>query len=56
LLPIVQAIRLTGATTLREIALALNQRGIRSARGGAWHVSSVLNLLNRAQVLHSGLL
>jgi DNA invertase Pin-like site-specific DNA recombinase len=51
LLPIIEAIRLTGATTLREIALALNQRGIRSARGCTWHVSSVLNLLNRARVL-----
>ena len=45
--PIVQAIRLAGGTTLRDIAMALNVRGIRSARGGKWHVSSVMNLLAR---------
>jgi DNA invertase Pin-like site-specific DNA recombinase len=33
LLPIIQAIRSTGAVTLREMASALNQRGIRSAPG-----------------------
>jgi DNA invertase Pin-like site-specific DNA recombinase len=51
LLPIIQAIRNTGAVTLREMASALNQRGIRSARGGKWHVSSVLNLLARSSEL-----
>jgi DNA invertase Pin-like site-specific DNA recombinase len=51
LLPIIRAIRSTGATTLREMAEALNQRGIRSARGGRWHVSSVLNILVRARSL-----
>jgi DNA invertase Pin-like site-specific DNA recombinase len=49
LLPIVNAIRGTGANTLREVCEALNERGIRSARGGKWHVSSVMNLLARAQ-------
>jgi hypothetical protein len=49
LLPIVNAIRGTGATTLREVCKALNERGIRSARGGKWHVSSVTNLLARAK-------
>jgi len=51
LLPINQAIRSTGATTLRGMTDALNQRGIRSARGGKWHVSSVKNLLERANVV-----
>jgi hypothetical protein len=32
---------------------ALNQRGIRSARGGRWHVSSVMNLLARASAVPS---
>ena len=27
---------------------SLNQRGIRTARGGNWHVSSVANVLSRA--------
>jgi DNA invertase Pin-like site-specific DNA recombinase len=49
LLPVVEAIRSTGSTTLEAITAALNQRGIRSARGGKWHVSSVSNLLGRAQ-------
>jgi DNA invertase Pin-like site-specific DNA recombinase len=52
LLPIIQAIRSTGAVTLRDMASALNQRGIRSARGGRWHVSSVLNILARVHSLH----
>src|SRR5690242_703750 len=51
LLPIIQAIRSTGATTLRDMTAALNQRGIRSARGGRWQVSSVKNLLARAGVI-----
>jgi DNA invertase Pin-like site-specific DNA recombinase len=49
LLPIIQVIRSTGAVTLRDMTEALNQRGIRSARGGKWHVSSVMNLLARGR-------
>jgi hypothetical protein len=48
LMPVIQAIRSTGATTLEAITQALNQRGIRSARGGRWYASSVSNLLDRA--------
>jgi DNA invertase Pin-like site-specific DNA recombinase len=51
LLPIIQAIRSTGAVTLHDMTDALNQRGIRSARGGKWHVSSVKNLLARSNVI-----
>lgn len=47
-MPVIDAIRSTGAKSLEAISLALNQRGIRSARGGKWHVSSVRNLLTRA--------
>jgi len=46
---VVEAIRKTGATTLEAMSSALNQRGIKSARGSQWHVSSVSNLLKRAQ-------
>ena len=48
LLPLVLQIQASGATTLRAIAEALNARGIRTARGGAWHSSTVGNLLARA--------
>jgi DNA invertase Pin-like site-specific DNA recombinase len=47
-MPTIEAIRGAGATTLEAITQALNQRGIRSARGGRWHASSVANLLGRA--------
>lgn len=46
-LPIVRQIEASGATTTRAIAEALNARGIRTARGGAWHSSTVVNLLKR---------
>ena len=47
-LPVVRQIQASGATTLRAIAEALNARGIRTARGGAWHDSTVRNLLARS--------
>jgi DNA invertase Pin-like site-specific DNA recombinase len=49
MLPLLAAIRAAGATTIGATAKALNQRGIRSPRGGQWHASSVSNLLARAQ-------
>jgi DNA invertase Pin-like site-specific DNA recombinase len=48
-LPILGAIRKNGASSLAEIADALNARGVRSASGGKWHRSAVRNLLARAQ-------
>ena len=47
-LPIVRQIRTAGVTTHRAIAAALNDRGVRTARGGDWHDSTVRNLLARA--------
>jgi DNA invertase Pin-like site-specific DNA recombinase len=47
-LPVVQSIRSSGATSLEAITVALNQRGVRSARGGRWYASAVANLLARA--------
>jgi hypothetical protein len=41
----------TGATTLEAITCALNERGVRPARGTRWYVSSVANLPSRAQKL-----
>ena len=40
-LPIVREIQAFGLTKLRDIAGALNARGIRIARGGAWYRSTV---------------
>jgi hypothetical protein len=48
-LPILKTVQKAGATTLAEIAEALNERGIRSASGGKWHRSAVRNLLVRVQ-------
>ena len=50
LLPIVEAIRVGGITTLAGIAQVLNNRGIDTPRGGQWYPSSVRNLLARGVV------
>jgi DNA invertase Pin-like site-specific DNA recombinase len=47
-LPIIAEIRRTGATTLRQIADALNARGVPTPRGGQWYAMSVRNVLARA--------
>jgi DNA invertase Pin-like site-specific DNA recombinase len=47
-LPVIQEVRKAGATTLREIADALNARGISTPRGGQWYATSVRNVLARA--------
>jgi DNA invertase Pin-like site-specific DNA recombinase len=47
--PIVASIRAAGVTDLRGLASALNSRGVRTARGGRWHVSNVKNLIDRAR-------
>jgi DNA invertase Pin-like site-specific DNA recombinase len=51
LLPIVSAIQAAGATSLEAISRALNDRGVRPARGAIWYASSVANLLARSQSL-----
>lgn len=47
-LPVVRQIQAAGITSRAAIAEALNARGIRTARGGAWYASTVGNLLGRA--------
>jgi phage gp46-like protein len=47
-LPIIRKAQKAGANTLRQIAEALNARGIPTARGGQWHAKSVANVLERA--------
>jgi hypothetical protein len=47
-MPVVEQLRRAGTTTLQGIARALNERGVRTAHGGAWYATSVRNLLARA--------
>lgn len=46
-LPLIREIQRSGASTLREIADALNARGVTTPRGGRWHPTSVKNVLAR---------
>lgn len=45
-LPLIATIQARGAT-LRQIATELNERGIKTARGGQWHAMTVRNALHR---------
>lgn len=47
-LPTIQSLQRSGITSYRGIAEGLNNRGVRTARGGKWQVSNVRNLLARA--------
>jgi DNA invertase Pin-like site-specific DNA recombinase len=47
-LPIIREVRRAGATSLHQIADALNARGISTPRGGRWYAKSVSNVLARA--------
>lgn len=47
ILPNIVAVQKAGAKTLRAIAEALNNRGIRTANGGQWHATTVKNVLDR---------
>ena len=47
-IPIIREVQRAGATTLREIAVALNARGVGTPRDGRWHAMSVKNVLARA--------
>jgi hypothetical protein len=46
-LPIIESIRAAGITKYGEIAQALNNRGIRTARGWQWHATSVRRIITR---------
>jgi DNA invertase Pin-like site-specific DNA recombinase len=47
-LPVIREIQRAGATSLHQIADALNARGISTPRGGHWYAKSVSNVLARA--------
>jgi DNA invertase Pin-like site-specific DNA recombinase len=49
ILPIIRSIEAAGTTGMVAIAHALNHRGVRTARGGQWHCSSVRNVLRRKE-------
>jgi DNA invertase Pin-like site-specific DNA recombinase len=48
-LPIIDQLRASGVTSLRALTDALNARGVRTARGGEWHVTTVRGVLARRQ-------
>jgi DNA invertase Pin-like site-specific DNA recombinase len=47
IMPVIESIQRSGISSLRGIAEALNNRGVRTARGGRWQVSNVRNLIAR---------
>jgi hypothetical protein len=49
ILPIIEQIRESGATSLTDIAEGLNARNIRTARGKRWYPTTVKNILDRRQ-------
>jgi hypothetical protein len=46
-LPIIREVQKSGATSLRDLAQALNARGVHTARSGHWYATSVKNVLER---------
>ena len=49
--PVIESLATEGITSLGAIAKALNERGMLTPRGGAWHKTSVVNLLARLSTL-----
>ena len=47
ILPVIRQLQAGGLTTYQTLADALNNRGIRTARGGQWHPGTVMNILKR---------
>lgn len=45
--PIIDQIEASGATSLQQVADALNARGIKTARGGAWYPTTVARIKTR---------
>jgi hypothetical protein len=50
-MPIIASLQASGVCDLRGLAAALNNRGVRTARGGRWHVSNVKNVIDRQRAL-----
>lgn len=47
ILPLIDGIKASGLASLKDIAQALNARGVTTQRGGVWHPSTVSNILKR---------
>ncbi len=47
LVAVLADIQTEGHSSLRDIAIELNRRGMMTRRGGRWHVSNVRNLIGR---------
>ncbi len=47
LAPIIEKLRASGATSLRQIAAELNTKGIKALRGGKWSAFQVQRLIER---------
>jgi DNA invertase Pin-like site-specific DNA recombinase len=47
LLPVIRSAQKSGASSLRQIADVLNERGIKTARGGEWSAVQVQRVLSR---------
>ena len=48
-MPAIREAQAAGAKSLRQIAAALNARGVSTARGGPWRAQTVANVLRRAE-------
>ena len=46
-LPVIAEVQGTGVSTYLGIANALNQRGVKAARGGKWHAKTVSRVMAR---------
>jgi hypothetical protein len=44
-MPVIESIKEEGATSLRQIAVVLNERGITTPRGGQWSAVQVKRVL-----------
>ncbi|MBY5601745.1 recombinase family protein [Rhizobium leguminosarum] len=54
-LPVVRQLQNQGVATFRALADALNQRGVRTARGGEWAAMTVKRLLDRSRdIIYAG--
>lgn len=53
-LPVIEGVKAAGATSFDAIAKALNARGIRTARAGRWHSTTVRNVLSRERDVDRG--
>lgn len=49
-LPVVQQLQNQGVSTFRALAEALNQRGVKTARGGGWAAMTVKRLIDRSNM------